>query len=203
MTPLDAARALAEAAMACLALRPVCRVALCGGPQLAALIDALRALPACRRLDWPNVHVFATDESWDASAMRQLATLPLPRANLVRPRVAGIGRLEAARDYEQALRAHFSLSTRGMPAFDVLVHDGSAAPAGAVALASAEIGRLVAVNPRGSPGITLSPSVVAACRVRIELGPMPPVQMLPSTTTSIGSPTPATLRAARTGFSPR
>jgi hypothetical protein len=211
MTPQDAARLLAEAAMSALATRAACRIALCGGPWLAPTIAGLRALPALQRLDWQHLHIFAGDDTWDAEALQQLAALPLPRANLLRPRSAGIGPLEAARDYEQVLRAHFSLAAGAVPVFDVLLQaaaGGRDAP-GEVSShdAASEVGRLVMAQPRGLPAWTLSAAVVSAARLRLMLegpaGAHQPASRVPSTTMSMASPTPATLRAGRSGFSPR
>jgi hypothetical protein len=211
MTPQDAARLLAEAAMSALATRAACRIALCGGPQLAPTMAALRALPALRRLDWQHLYLFAADEAWDTAALQQQALLPLPRANLVRPRAAGVGPLEAARDYEQVLRAHFSLPAGAVPVFDVLLQaaarDGDAQQLATSRDAASEVGRLVLARPGGLPAWALSAAVVSAARLRVMLGAsatgVQPASCMPSTTMSIGSATPPTLRAGRSGFSPR
>jgi len=146
-------------------------VALCGGPVLPPLLGELSALPAFHRIDWPHVHLFATDERWDEAAMGLLLLLPMPRANLVRPRGAGMGRLDAARDYEQSLRAHFSLSCGAVPAFDLLLQEAAPPTAGTAWLphgpAADEVGRLVLAHPHG--GLTLAPAVLAAARLRLDV----------------------------------
>ena len=174
MSPPEAARALAQAVMAQLALQPCCRMALCGGPVLPPLLAALNGLPAFQRIDWPHVHVFAADGRWDESAMAVLRQLPTPRCNLVRPRTAGMARLDAARDYEQTLRAHFSLAGGAIPAFDLMVLDAAAPGAGpgtgaapsARGTPALEVGRLVLAQ---ADGLSLSPAVVAAARLRLQV----------------------------------
>lgn len=173
----DAALRLAEAAMGCLATRMACRIALCCDATLPPLLAALHTLPAFRRLDWPHLHVFATDERAEPAALQALAALPLPRGNLVRPRVAGIGRIEAARSYEQALRAHFSLPAGAVPVFDIVVlAAGSTDESGdcsAAAWRANEVGRLVVTQPRGTPVLALSASVLAAARCQLQLASPP------------------------------
>lgn len=152
-----------------LATQAQCRIALCGGPVLPPLFAELNALPAFHRIDWPHVHLFAADERWDESAMGVLLQLPMPRSNLVRPRAAGIAWLDAARDYEQLLRAHFSLTGGAIPTFDLLLHEGGshAAGGGSSAAAAIEVDRLVLSQPRGR--LALAPAVIAAARMRLEV----------------------------------
>jgi hypothetical protein len=171
MNPRQAARSFAQSVMGLLATQVSCRVALCGGPLLSPLLAEFSTLPAFHRIDWPHVHVFATDDRWDESAMDLLSQLPVPRANLVRPRLADVARLDAARDYEQSLRAHFSLACGAIPTFDVLLREaGRPKPGGrflAGTPAANEVGRLVIAHPQG--GLTLSTAVMAAARVRLEV----------------------------------
>lgn len=171
MSPHQAARSLAQTVMSHLATQSSCSIALCGGPVLPPLFAELSSLPAFHRIDWPHVHLFAADERWDESAMCVLLQLPMPRGNLVKPRVAGMARLDAARDYEQSLRAHFSLAGGAIPAFDLLLHEAGREAAGANAsagtLATLEVGRLVLAQSHGR--LALAPAVIAAARMRLEV----------------------------------
>lgn len=139
--------------------------------MLPPLFAELSSLPAFHRIDWPHVHLFAADERWDESAMHLLLQLPMPRGNLVKPRVAGMARLDAARDYEQSLRAHFSLAGGAIPAFDLLLYeagrDAAAPNATSRSFATLGVGRLVLAQSHGR--LALSPAVVAAARMRLEV----------------------------------
>lgn len=175
LPPASVARLLAEAMMARLAVQPQCRIALPGGAPLAALLQALQALPVRQRLDWQHLWLFATD-GWDADDLVQLARLPLPRTHVIRPRQLGIGPLDAARDHEQALRAHFSLPAGAVPVFDVLVEavqaePGRAAPDPHPHAAGDDRGRLVLAIPHAThgAGLCLSPLVRTAARLRLRV----------------------------------
>ena len=100
-TAMRAATLFAQAAMSTLAIRVSFHAALCGGPVLRAMLDALAGLPASRRIDWPHVHLYAVDDSWDEATVARLAASPAAPRNVQRPRVADVARHEAARRYEQ------------------------------------------------------------------------------------------------------
>jgi hypothetical protein len=183
-----------------LATQARCRIALGSGPALAPLLDALRALPAWCRLDWPHLHLFAAAGPWDAAAQDRLAALPLPRANVVGPRGGGGSPLEAANEFEHVLRAHFALAAGQLPVFDLLLDDEAARPPERAGQAD----RLVTLAPGGLP--VLSTAVRAAARRRLCLAcpvtqPGPGAGAQASTTRSSGAATPATVRNGRSGLS--
>lgn len=215
-----AARLLAESAMQALATRPAFHAALGSGAWLAPALAALGRLPARRRVDWACVHLFAIDDAWDDAARQAFAALPLPPGNLVWPRRADIGRVDAARDYEQRLRAHFSLSAGTLPVFDFMLLEAVAADriAGVAARApqASDLARLVVAQAGAAPGLALALPVLEAARRIVLVGrlatgaaPAPPATalrprgelqwLLPSTTRSSGSATPPTVRASRSG----
>ena len=205
-----AAVLFAEAAMQDLATRTLFRAALCGGDALARMLAALRALPAFARIDWEAVQLFALDDGWGPETLRELLALPLPRANLHRPRSAGIACQDAARAYEFTLRAQFGLAPGQLPRFDfVLLESGSLA---ARATGENELALWAVARSHGQPGIGLSSVVLQAARrlVLVGEGAGEDVRQVrcagelhvlaPSTARSSGTSTPATARAARTGF---
>lgn len=190
--PLGRAAVLfAESAMQALATRPEFRAALCGGPQLTGMLQALHGLPAFHRIDWRSVQLFAADDGWDEASSHALFGLPLPRNHLHRPRSAEVSPVEAAWQYEHTLRAQFGLQAGGVPVFDLVLLDAAHAPH--VASAS-DTARLVVTQPR----LRLSDVVLQAAKVcEVIYG-----AAAPHTTTSSGTATPPTARAGRTVLSP-
>lgn len=195
----DAARLLAQGAMQTLATRPAFHAALGSGAWLAPMLAALARLPVRQRLDWACVHLLAADDAWDDAARQALAALPLPPGNLVWPRRAGIGRVDAARDYEQRLRAHFSLSAGALPVFDLVLLEAAAAGriAGAAASApqAADLARLVVAQPGAAPGLALALPVLEEARRIVLVGGQ-------DTDATAAPPTPTASPAAPTGSPP-
>lgn len=176
----------AEAAMQVLATRAQFRAALCGGPALTAMLEALHGLPAFHRIDWRGVQLFAVDDGWDEAASQALSGLPLPRGHVHRPRSADISPVDSARHYEHTLRTQFDLQAGDLPVFDwVLLAADTATYEGA----AGDAARLVVARPR----VMLSRAVLQAA-----------AQVLsPSTARSSGVATPPTGRPVRSGLSPR
>ena len=202
-----AAVLFAESAMQALATRPVFRAALCGGEPLAQLLAGLRELPAFLRLDWQAVQLFALHDGWDAADLQRVHALPLPRANLHRPRSAGILRHDAARHYELTLRAHFGLRPGQLPLFDFVLLDAGGPPA--LAGGVSELALSVVVRSHGHPGVMLSSAVIETARRLVVAGTSAAPELrcsgeghdpAASTARSSGAPTPATARAAHSGF---
>lgn len=159
-TAARAATLFAQAAMHTLATRTAFHAALCGGPMLAAVFDALARLPAYRRIDWRHVHVYAIDDTWDEAALQALAACPVPADNVLRPPVADVTRHDAARRYEQRLAASFSLHPGDVPVFDFVLLAGHRRDA----RAAANVARLVVAHERGRPGVALSLPVIESAR---------------------------------------
>jgi 6-phosphogluconolactonase/glucosamine-6-phosphate isomerase/deaminase len=165
-----AATLLREAMQRALEARGRFDAVLCGGRTALETLRALHRLPGSAALGWPQTHWFALDDGWDASTLDALHTLPLARAQLLRPR-AGACAIDAAREYEQALRAHFSLKPGELPRFDfaLLSADergriaGFEPPRGG----SVEMTRLVVVHARGTPALALALPVLDAARCTV------------------------------------
>lgn len=213
---LRAAALFAEAAMRTLATRACFQAALCGGATLGAMLSALARLPAFRRLDWRHVHLFAVDDSWDETAIHDLAACPVPRDHLQRPRSADIARADAARRYEQAIAAQFGLRAGELPVFDFVLleagADGRVAGFVQEETAAANVTRLVVTHPRGEPRVALALPVINAARTialvcdrpcPALLNPQGELHLLsPSTARSRGAATPLTGRAPRSSLPP-
>jgi 6-phosphogluconolactonase/glucosamine-6-phosphate isomerase/deaminase len=215
-TAMRAATLFAQAAMSTLAIRVSFHAALCGGPVLRAMLDALAGLPASRRIDWPHVHLYAVDDSWDEATVARLAASPAAPRNVQRPRVADVARHEAARRYEQRLAACFALPAGDLPVFDFVLlaagTDGRISGYGCDTGAAANVTRLVVAHDRGLPRVALSLPVIDAARLVALAGETPCVRLLnprgelhllsASTARSSGTLTPPTARAMRSAFDP-
>lgn len=209
----------AQAAMHTLATKAVFHAALCGGPDLQAMLSALASLPANRRIDWRHVHVFAVDDAWDEATMNALATCPLPGGNFRRPRSADISRHDAARRYEQQLVSHFGLRSGELPVFDFMLlsstADGRVAGFWPEEKAAANVTRLVVTHDRGEPRIALTLPVINESRMLVLACDSPALPcaalfkpqgefhlLSPRTARSSGAATPPTARAPRKALPP-
>jgi hypothetical protein len=151
--------------------------------------------------------------------MAALAEIPVPPAQLQRPRSADIGHADAAGRYEQGLSAHFGLHPGGMPVFDfILLHESAGGRISGYAAhetSAANVTRLVVVHQRGRPRIALALPVIDAARVAVLfcerpggsgaglLRPQGELHCLsPSTARSSGVAMPPTVRASRSGLPP-
>lgn len=105
-------------------------VALVGGSTPRRLYTLLASAAYRRRMPWPSVHVFWTDErcvppehphsNFRMASESLLSHVPIPPANVHRVPVEQ-GPADAAGAYERTLRDAFHLRDRAVPAFDLIL----------------------------------------------------------------------------------
>lgn len=123
-----AAAFVAQRAQEAIAARGRFDVALSGGSTPQAAYAQLASPPLAEVVDWPNVHIFWSDErcvppddpqsNYAAAHTALLQHVPIPPANVHRMQ----GELppnKAAEEYRQQLQAHFI--TTGFPQFDLIL----------------------------------------------------------------------------------
>ena len=127
-----AAQEFVQAAAAAVGERNVFRVALAGGSTPKALYDLLASDRALRsQVPWDKTEVFFGDErhvgpghpdsNFRLATEMMLSRVPLKANQVTRIKGEYPDAEQAARDYEEALVAHFKLKVGELPRFDLLL----------------------------------------------------------------------------------
>ncbi|MBZ0271503.1 6-phosphogluconolactonase [bacterium] len=168
-------RDLATIARAAVDARGQFLVALAGGSTPGAFFEHLAA-HAGDAIPWNETHVFWSDERYvpidhpdsnhDLAARTLLARVPIPRAHIHPIYRADAGPDEAARAYEETLRA---VSGEAVPRLDIvflgLGDDGHTASIFPGAVGAIPADRLVAAGPiKTHPRVTFTPALINAAR---------------------------------------